>query len=54
MPNAERDSRVSGYPRPRSTYLPYSWGWGFCYSHNPGYLSLTMLYAGIAILRNAL
>src|ERR687893_1312891 len=26
----------------------------FRYSRNPGYLSLTMLYAGIAILRNAL
>ena len=26
----------------------------FCYSRNPGYLSLTILYAGIAILRNAL
>ncbi len=24
------------------------------YSRNPGYLSLTMIYAGIAILRNAL
>ena len=26
----------------------------FRYSRNPGYLSLTMLYAGIAVLRNAL
>jgi protein-S-isoprenylcysteine O-methyltransferase Ste14 len=26
----------------------------FRYSRNPGYLSLTMLYAGVAILRNAL
>ena len=26
----------------------------FRYSRNPGYLSLTMIYAGIAILRNAL
>jgi protein-S-isoprenylcysteine O-methyltransferase Ste14 len=26
----------------------------FRYSRNPGYLSLAMLYAGIAILRNAL
>ncbi len=26
----------------------------FRYSRNPGYLSLTMLYTGIAILRNAL
>ena len=26
----------------------------FRYSRNPGYLSLTMLYAGMAILRNAL
>ena len=26
----------------------------FRYSRNPGYLSLTILYAGIAILRNAL
>jgi protein-S-isoprenylcysteine O-methyltransferase Ste14 len=26
----------------------------FRYSRNPGYLSLVMLYAGIAILRNAL
>ena len=26
----------------------------FCYSRNPGYLSLAMIYAGIAILRNAL
>ena len=26
----------------------------FRYSRNPGYLSLTMLYAGIAILRNSL
>jgi protein-S-isoprenylcysteine O-methyltransferase Ste14 len=26
----------------------------FCYSCNPGYLSLAMIYAGIAILRNAL
>ena len=26
----------------------------FRYSRNPGYLSLTMLYAGIAIFRNAL
>ena len=26
----------------------------FRYSRNPGYLSLTMLYAGIAIRRNAL
>jgi protein-S-isoprenylcysteine O-methyltransferase Ste14 len=26
----------------------------FRYSRNPGYLSLTMLYAGTAILRNAL
>jgi protein-S-isoprenylcysteine O-methyltransferase Ste14 len=26
----------------------------FCYSRNPGYLSLTLLYAGIAVLRNAL
>ena len=26
----------------------------FRYSRNPGYLSLTMLYAGIPILRNAL
>ena len=26
----------------------------FRYSRNPGYLSLTMLYAGIATLRNAL
>jgi protein-S-isoprenylcysteine O-methyltransferase Ste14 len=26
----------------------------FRYSRNPGYLSLTMLYAGIAVARNAL
>jgi protein-S-isoprenylcysteine O-methyltransferase Ste14 len=26
----------------------------FRFSRNPGYLSLTMLYAGIAVLRNAL
>jgi len=26
----------------------------FRYSRNPGYLSLTMLYAGVAVLRNAL
>ena len=26
----------------------------FRYSRNPGYLSLTMIYAGIAVLRNAL
>jgi protein-S-isoprenylcysteine O-methyltransferase Ste14 len=26
----------------------------FRYTRNPGYLSLTMLYAGIAVLRNAL
>ena len=26
----------------------------FHYSRNPGYLSLTMIYAGIAVLRNAL
>jgi len=26
----------------------------FRYSRNPGYLSLAMLYAGIAVLRNAL
>jgi len=26
----------------------------FRYSRNPGYLALTILYAGIAILRNAL
>src|SRR5918999_3220490 len=26
----------------------------FLYSRNPGYLSLTMLYAGVVILRNAL
>ena len=26
----------------------------FCYSRNPGYLSLVMIYAGIAIRRNAL
>jgi protein-S-isoprenylcysteine O-methyltransferase Ste14 len=26
----------------------------FYYSRNPGYLSLTMIYAGIAVLRNAL
>ena len=29
-------------------------GGPFRYSRNPGYLSLTMLYTGIAILRNAL
>src|ERR687893_292903 len=32
----------------RRHYAPYR------YSRNPGYLSLTMLYVGIAILRNAL
>jgi protein-S-isoprenylcysteine O-methyltransferase Ste14 len=26
----------------------------FSYTRNPGYLGLTMLYAGIAVLRNAL
>jgi protein-S-isoprenylcysteine O-methyltransferase Ste14 len=36
-------------PMPRlTTKVP------FRYTRNPGYLSLTMLYAGIAVLRNAL
>jgi protein-S-isoprenylcysteine O-methyltransferase Ste14 len=111
VPNDEQEKPGIRVPRPRSTYLPYSWGcfstegcaslscragwrllgWPlvgggmtlaawfartmrradttmhinmpvsrvvqdgpFRFTRNPDYLSLTMLYVGIAVLRNAL
>jgi protein-S-isoprenylcysteine O-methyltransferase Ste14 len=35
-------------------YRAKNYGWSFRYSRNPAYLGLAMLYAGIAVLRNAL